>query len=89
MDSELSSPGPRTFQGNMRTPCDTKPVTAMPIRRSVANKNDEAENNQNTINTKPEPVETDKTEPVGTDNKERIIGTFVTKTVGIRKHKKE
>ena len=22
MDSELSSPGPRTFQGNMRTPCD-------------------------------------------------------------------
>ena len=22
MDSELSSPGPRTFQGIMRTPCD-------------------------------------------------------------------
>ena len=22
MDSELSSPGPRTFQGNMQTPCD-------------------------------------------------------------------
>ena len=43
---------------------------------------------------KPEPVETDKaedteTEPVGTDIKERVIGTFVTKTVGIRKHKKE
>ena len=24
MDSELSSPGPRTFQGMMRTPCDIK-----------------------------------------------------------------
>ena len=23
MDSELSSPGPRTFQGNTRTPCDS------------------------------------------------------------------
>ena len=27
-------------------------------------------------------------EPVGTENKEWVIGTFVTKTVGIRKHKK-
>ena len=25
MDSELSSPGPRTFQGIMRTPCDSSP----------------------------------------------------------------
>ena len=23
MDSELSSPGPRTFQGNTQTPCDS------------------------------------------------------------------
>ena len=66
----------------------------MPTRRPLVNNNDEAENDQNTINTKLEPVEMDEandteTEPVGTDTKERIIGTFVTKTVGIRKHKKE
>ena len=30
-----------------------------------------------------------ETEPVGTDTKEKTIGTFVTKTIGIRKHKKE
>ena len=71
----------------------TKPVMAKPTRRPVTNNNDEAENNQNTINTEPEPVETDEaddteTEPVGTDTKERIISTFVRKTVGIRKHKK-
>ena len=72
----------------------TKPVTARPIRRPLVNTKKEVENDQNTINTKPEPVEMDEaddteTEPVGTDNKERVIGTFVTKTVGIRKHKKE
>ena len=66
---------------------------AKPTRQPVTNNNDEAENNQNTINTKPEPVETDEvdnteTEPVGTDTKERIIGTFVTKAVGIRNTKK-
>ena len=72
----------------------TKPVTARPIRRPLVNTKKEVENNQNTINMKPEPVEMDKaddteTEPVGTDTKERVIGTFMTKTVGIRKHKKE
>ena len=55
---------------------------------------DEAENDQNIINVKTELVETDntedaETEPVGTDTKEKIIGTFVTKTIGIRKHKKD
>ena len=55
---------------------------------------EEAENDQNTINAKTEPVETDDTddakiEPVGTEPKEKIIGTFVTKTIGIRKHKKD
>ena len=55
---------------------------------------EEAENDQNTINAKTESVETDdtrdaETEPVGTDTKEKIIGTFVTKTIGIRKHKKD
>ena len=52
---------------------------------------DEAENDQNKMNTKPEPVETtppDDTvaEPVEMETKEKIIGTFVTKTVGIWKH---
>ena len=64
----------------------TKPVTARPSRKSPLD-TDETENNQNTINAKTEPVETDntedaETEPVGTDTNEKIIGTFVTKTIG-------
>ena len=71
----------------------TKPVTAKPSRKPPLN-TDEAENDQNTTNAKTEPVETDntedaETEPVGTESKEKIIRTFVTKTIGIRKHKKE
>ena len=60
----------------------------------MANKtNAEAENNQNSIITKTELVETEEVddigpEPVGTKNEKTIVGTFVTKTVGIRKHKK-
>ena len=71
----------------------TKPVTARPSRKTPVD-TEEAENDQNTINAKTEPVETDdtddaETEPVGTEPKEKIIGTFVTKTIGIRKHKKD
>ena len=55
---------------------------------------EEVENDQNTINAKTEHVETDdtddaETEPVGTEPKEKIIGTFVAKTIEIRKHKKD
>ena len=72
----------------------TKPVITRPKQRPTENPKKEAENDQNTINMKPEPVETDEaedteTEPVETDTKEKVIGTFVTKTVGIRKYKKE
>ena len=71
----------------------TKPVTARPSRKPPVDA-EETENDQNTINAKTEPVETDdtddtETEPVGTEPKEKIIGTFVTKTIGIRKHKKD
>ena len=58
----------------------TKPVTAKPSKKSPVDI-EEAENDQNIINA--------KTEPVETDTKEKIIGTFVTKTIGIRKHKKD
>ena len=72
----------------------TNPVIAQPKQRPLVNPKKEVEKDQSTINMKPEPVERDEaedteTEPVGTDSKERVIGTFVTKTVGIRKHKKE
>ena len=61
----------------------TKPVTARPSRKTPVDA-EEAENDQNTINAKTEPVETDdtddtETEPVGTESKEKIIGTFVQK----------
>ena len=54
---------------------------------------EECENDQNKINIDAEPVETDteeaeNPEPVETETKEKVIGTFVTKTVGIHKHKK-
>ena len=38
MDSELSSPGPRTFQGNMPTPCDIKLCTVGESSTITANK---------------------------------------------------
>ena len=70
----------------------TKPVTARPPQNEV-NKNSEGdENNQNLTNTKTEPVETNKETESGTGNvetNEKVIGTFVTKTIGIKKHKKE
>ena len=70
----------------------TKPVTSGP-RRNESNKNSEnEENNQNFTNVKTEPVETNKETKSGTGNvetNEKVIGTFVTKIVGIKKHKKE
>ena len=70
----------------------TKPVTSGP-RRNESNKNSENEkNNQNSTNAKTEPVETNKETKSGTVNvetNEKVIGTFVTKIVGIKKHKKE
>ena len=60
---------------------------------ALNNTSDETENGQNKMNIDPEPVETAKpddsvAESVEMDTKEKIIGTFVTKTVGIWKHKK-
>ena len=53
----------------------TKPVTARPSRKPPVDA-EETENDQNTINAKTEPVETDnmddmETEPVGTEPKEK------------------
>ena len=73
----------------------TKPVTAGPQRSKVNKNSEDEENNQNLTNAKTEPVETNKeTKPgnVETGNvetNEKAIGTFVTKTIGIGKHKKE
>ena len=73
----------------------TKPVPVKPVWSwpTSAEKADESENDQNELNTEAEPVETgqvgdDVPEHVETDTKEKVIGTFVTKTVRIRKHKK-
>ena len=83
-----------TINNNKTKNFHTKLVTTRPTRQQMTTKDtDETENDQNKINTKPEPVEmvqSDDTEKenVETDSKEKIIGTFVTKTVGIRKHKK-
>ena len=80
-----NKPKPKNFH--------TKPVTARPSGKSSLER-DKAENDQKSITDKTDSVETDniedaETEPAGTDTKENIIGTFVTKTIGIRKHKKE
>ena len=62
-------------------------------RRNESNKNSEnEENNQNYTNAKTEPVETNKetkSRTVNVETNEKVIGTFVTKIVGIKKHKKE
>ena len=77
---------PKNFQ--------TKPITVRPTW-NVTNKNSgDEENNQNATNAKTEPVETmndndSRAENVETVTKEKTIGTFVTKTIGIKKHKKE
>ena len=70
----------------------TKPVTAGPRRNEVNKNSEDEENNQNFTNVKTETVETNKETKPRTGNvetNEKVIGTFVTKTVGIRKHKKE
>ena len=60
----------------------TKPVPVKPVQNqpTATETTDESENDQNKLNIEVEHVET--------DTKEKVIGTFVTKTVGIRKHKK-
>ena len=70
----------------------TKPVTPGPRRNEVNKKSENEENNQNFTNAETKPVETNKETKSGTGNvgtDEKVIGTFMTKIVGIRKHKKE
>ena len=61
----------------------------------MTNKNSgDEENNQNATNVKTEPLETMNDNDSGAENvetvtEEKTIGTFVTKTIGIKKHKKE
>ena len=74
----------------------TKPIPVRPTRDRLVDANnmiEERENDQNKLDIDAVPMETDtdgtvNQEPVETDTKEKIIGTFVTKTVGICKHKK-
>ena len=74
----------------------TKLIIARPIRRHTSKDTaDETETNQNKINTKTEPVETEQLDGLDTENvetetetMEKIPGTFVTKTVGIQKQQK-
>ena len=71
----------------------TKPVTSGP-RRNESNKNSEnKENNQNFTNAKKQNLwkQTKRSNPeqLNVETNEKVIGTFVTKIVGIKKHKKE
>ena len=70
----------------------TKPEAPGPQRNEVNKYSENEENNQNFTIVETEPVETNKETKSGTGNvetNEKVIGTFVTKIVGIRKHKKE
>ena len=70
----------------------TKPVTSGPQRNEVNKNSEKEEKNQNFTSAEADPVETNKETKSRTGNvetNEKVLGKFVTKIVGIRRHKKE